>query len=638
MEGGVSGVIAQLHVHSHYSFFDSTLSPEDVARLAAERGFGVAALTDTNSLAGATAFYKACRERSVQPILGAEVDDPRRPDERALVLVRDAQGWAELCRLISTRHLQGHREPAVERTLGGVWVKGGGERPRRDALSPTAAVSGYPPSADAVDALATPDAAPAAASAAAAFSQAPGFTTAAGFSDAPFDLAAALCELDPAHTIVLTDSPELLARLARRRDGIEDALYGELILLPERRRRCRETYECARALGIPLVATRDVHFGDPADQELHRILRAMARGSTLGRLAWDAPAETVGEAAWYCGPEVLREQWRGLAGPCERAIERIARACRFELPLGVWKFPLPHLDAGETFFSRLWKLGFEGMQRRYRPLTRESIERLAAEIEVIDRLGFSAYFLVVHEIAEAARGMGLHVLGRGSAANALVSHALGFTGVDPLRHQLYFERFLNPERGSPPDIDLDFSWKDRDALVDWVFERFGRDRVALISTTVRLRLRQAIREVGKALGLPNRRISALTRALPWAWSHSGDIERLEREHPQCRDLPLREEPWATVLAHARRLLGFPTHYGIHCGGLIIAPRPITHFVPLVRAAKGFVVTQMDMFPVEELGLIKIDLLGNRSLGVYKDTLRMIAENAQAPPPETPTPP
>ena len=504
-------------------------------------------------------------------------------------------------------------------------------------------------------------------------------------------------------------------------------LYAELILTPDRRRRCRETFECARGLGLPIAATHDVHFGQPGDWEFYRTLRAIAAGSTLGRLEWDlanrdwgkdfdyehehdydyehkhekksgaglpacrdyehehkherenerendgnfrarnrarnrsfdtpflrneipleaqesgeeiepdpdsarpsrARGPLAGETQWLMPPERLREAWRGLADEIERSIAAIAEACRFDLPLGVWKFPQPHLEPGETPFSQLWRGAFAGLQSRMKPITREAIERLRSEIEVIDRLGFSAYFLAVHEIAEQARRMGMDVLGRGSAANALVSYALGFTGVDPLRHNLYFERFLNPERGTPPDIDLDFSWKDRDALLDWVFDRFGRERTALISTTVRLQARQAIREAGKAMGLAGPQISRVTHAIPfWFASKTPRLDALGEEFPECRGLPLREEPWASVLAAAQRILGFPTHYGIHCGGIVIAPDSILNYVPLVRAAKGFNVTQMDMRPIEELGLIKIDLLGNRSLGVYKDALAMIRANGQ----------
>jgi len=670
-------MIAHLHVHSHYSFFDSTLAPEEIPRVAVERGFTVVALTDTNSLAGAVAFFKACREHHVQPILGVEIDDPQTGD-RAVVLARDWTGWGELCRLVTERHLRGEPEPAVVQDLSGAWVKGGtaeDNRPRREPgaqREPGLAGRAFPDRD-------TPWTIESRQETETSLPQARGRNP---FEEGEFELSAALARLSSAHVVILTDSPSLLERLALlhrdtaaptgvpsvnggQRDAVAAPLYAELILPPppERRHRARTTYELARRLGLPIVATADVHTADPEDGDLHRLLHAIACGSTVGRLEWDtAPASgnetclSVCESqislapvspqpptaqpfsifhlpfsisppsstpGWFLDRCDLRASWKGLRAEIERSIRAIVESCRFELPLGEWKLPRPHLPPDETPFSRLWKIAFAGLERRCPTLTREVIERLRHEIEIIDRLGFSNYFLVVNEIVDEARQRGLYVLGRGSAANSLVSHALGFTGVDPLRHHLYFERFLNPERGSPPDIDLDFSWKDRDAIVDWVFDRFGRDHVALISTTVRLQGRQAIREVAKAMGLADRQISRITRTIPFWYSRSLDLERLEEQHPECRGLPLREEPWRTILAHAQRLLGFPRHYGIHCGGLVITPEPIWRYVPLVRAAKGFVVTQMDMFPIEDLGLIKIDLLGNRSLGVYKDALHLV---------------
>ncbi|OPZ19573.1 MAG: DNA polymerase III subunit alpha [candidate division BRC1 bacterium ADurb.BinA364] len=307
------------------------------------------------------------------------------------------------------------------------------------------------------------------------------------------------------------------------------------------------------------------------------------------------------------------------------ATARIAEACNLELPLGEWKTPRAPLPDGETAFSHLWKAAFEGVRRRYRPLTREAVDRLRMEMETIDRLGFCHYFLAVRSIAEEARKRGFPVLGRGSAANSIVSYALGLTGVDPIRHNLYFERFMNPERGAPPDIDLDFSWRDRDEILDWTYETYGRDRVAMICATITLRERQAIREAGKALGLAESEVNRMTRPLSgFFWMCDRDPALLAKR-PECRGLPLDQPPWPAALGHARRILDCPRHLSIHCGGVLICPEPITRYTPLQRAAKGLVTTQMDMRPIEDLGLIKIDLLANRALGVYSDSLRWLGK-------------
>jgi len=314
-----------------------------------------------------------------------------------------------------------------------------------------------------------------------------------------------------------------------------------------------------------------------------------------------------------------------------RATEEIAEGCNLEFTLRDWQFPRVSIPEGETAYSVLAKMAFDGARERYRPLTPKVTARLEYELKVIDQLGFSEYFLAVREIVAEAERRGSPVLGRGSAANSIVSYSLGFTPVDPIGLNLYFERFLNPARGVPPDIDLDFSWRERDAIVEWIFQHFGRDHTALIATTICLRARQALREAGRALGVADGEINAFTRPIPGWHAETTSIEELLSLYPECRDLPAHEAPWREVIAAADRLIGAPRHLSIHCGGVVITPRPITDYTPLQRSAKNAVITQMDMHPIEDLGLVKIDILGNRSLGVYRDCVASI-RSALAPPP------
>jgi len=287
------------------------------------------------------------------------------------------------------------------------------------------------------------------------------------------------------------------------------------------------------------------------------------------------------------------------------ATARIAKECAGAPELGRLRFPQAQLPPGETPFSVLWQKSFE-------------------------EKGFSPYFLVVDEIAAKAREWGLRTIGRGSAANSLVSHCLGLTHVDPLAHGLFFERFLNPERSSPPDIDLDFSWKDRDRLLAWVYERHGAERVAMISTHVTFGPRAAVREVGKAHGLPDAELTRLTKRIPHWGVH--DLTNLATTVPECRSLPAVDETMRQVLAIARRIEGLPRHLSVHAGGIVIAPEPLTNFLPLERAAKGLVMTQYDMGPVEQLGLVKIDLLSQRSLGVLQDAILAVERHTGTAPP------
>ncbi|MCX8035452.1 MAG: PHP domain-containing protein [Candidatus Sumerlaeia bacterium] len=644
-------MFVHLHVHSHYSFLDSTLSVGEIVEAARQAGMSAVALTDTNGLYAVVPFARACRAAGIKPILGAEIDgfDPPEMDERilfrtglegpkkesvqsggpfpqskipdfistprAVVLARDAEGYAEISRLVTRR--------GVEET---------GENQKSQ-------VSG--------------------------------------------SLLEALLALSENHVWILTDSPVLLRVLAGRRN-----VFAELILTARRRGLCRRLYELAAALHIPIVATCDVHFACRDDYPLYRLLRAIAAQRTIETLDDEAisdfgfsilDCENMGKEEqppdehkftqiknpyesgkfgqsvvpfpqskiqsqkskinaasfavvdaehYFRTPAEMARLFRGL-GSALRNTLYIAERCNVDWALreppllGGWKFPRVTLPAGETAFSHLWKVTFDGLKQRYRPLTPTATRRLEYELEIIARLGFAEYFLAVHEIADEARRRGWLLLGRGSAANSIVSFALGLTPVDPIRHNLYFERFLNPERRSPPDIDLDFSWRQRDDVVRWIFDHFGRDRVALIATHITLQPRQAIREVGKAMGLAEAEVNRFTRPIPGWLGEGKRLAELPEIFPECRDLPVGQEPWKTILACAERLIGFPRHLSIHCGGLLITPEPVTNYTPLVRSTKGPIITQMEMHAIEALGLIKMDILGNRSLGVLRDCVRTV---------------
>ena len=586
-------MFTHLHAHSSFSFLDGVMDVEALVEGACRRRMGAIALTDTNGLYGALPFWKKARALGVRPIIGAEMDDPGADERRESAR---AAGADDRQSRIGPR--QGDPDDSADGSGGG---GEGGSASGAPTLRPLnhdrrAVVlarnrRGY----GALSAL----------------------ITRRRLEPHGFDLSAELDRLSedgPDDVFILTDSAALLATL-----GARPGVYGELILTPGRRGGNRRLYDQARDLAIPLVATTAARFDGPGDYPLHRVARAMASLRTVDTLAPGWAAEPENHLA---SDAEMEAAVRGLKSAI-RATEVIAEGCELAFSLRDWQFPQAHLPPGETAYSLLAQQAFEGVRRRYRPLTPQVTARLEYELKVIDQMGFCEYFLAVREIVAEAERRGSPVLGRGSAANSVVSYALGFTPVDPIGMNLCFERFLNPARSSPPDIDLDFSWRERDDVVAWVFERFGWDRVALISTTIRLRARQAIREVGKALGLADGEVSAFTRRIPGWISRSLSIADTLRAFPECADLPVSEAPWDTTLPLAERFLDAPRHLSIHCGGVVIAPRPITDFTPLQRSAKGTIITQMDMGPIEDLGLVKIDLLSNRSLGVYKDCLSAI---------------
>jgi DNA-directed DNA polymerase III PolC len=303
--------------------------------------------------------------------------------------------------------------------------------------------------------------------------------------------------------------------------------------------------------------------------------------------------------------------------------EKIVRQCNFEFELGKPVFPSVELPPGESSFSFLWKQCFAGVTERYQPLTQAVIKRLEYELKTIHDLGFAEYFLIVKDIVDFCRRENIPSVGRGSAADSLVSYVLGITQVDPMRHKLYFERFLNPGRRDPPDIDLDLCWKNRDRVLAYVYETYGRDRTAMICTFNTFQGRSAIRDIARTYGLPEDEITKLTKYLP---HHAIDkLEEIVNSLPELREirhnLPLYEE----ILRLARRIADFPRHLSIHPGGVIIAPDRITHYTPLEIAGKGIVIAQYDMYSIEKLGLVKMDLLGVRSLSIITDCMKYVRQ-------------
>ncbi len=282
--------------------------------------------------------------------------------------------------------------------------------------------------------------------------------------------------------------------------------------------------------------------------------------------------------------------------------------------------PWPENDAD----GHLRALAFAGAGQRYgNPLPQTVVTRLEHELTVISTMHFSSYFLVVHDIV----GSVARTCGRGSGAASLVAYCLKITNVCPIRHNLYFERFLNPGRIDPPDIDIDFAWDERDQMLTSVLDRFGC-RAAMVANHVRLQPRMAIRETAKVYGIPEEEISRITKKLPWIWragtAEEGSLAQLQNL-PQLRGLDF-SGPWPEILRLAARISGVPRYLSVHPGGVVITPDPVCDYVPVQRAAKGVPIIQWEKDGAEEAGLVKIDLLGNRSLGVIRDAIHQVREN------------
>jgi DNA-directed DNA polymerase III PolC len=517
-----------LHLHSAASPQWGVRPVAELCSAARVLGFETLALTDRNGLYAVPDFLAAARRCGLRPIIGAEA---LHGGQRAVLLARDAEGYANLCRLLSELHCR---------------------------------------------------------------------------SD--FDLAAALAHYRRGLTI-LTDQAELLAPLRRR--GREH-LYVELSPGYQLHR----ALALARELGLPPVATTRALLLAPDDFELHRVLRAIALNTKLSRLT---DADTARDTDLLLAPEKLAEFFPH----CPQALEnsrKIAQECRSDWDFSATIFPAFRGLSQEAAYAQLEERARRGAKWRYGAIDGQVEERLQKELAIIGAKGFADYFLVVEEIARQSP----RTCGRGSAAASLVAYCLGITHVDPLKHNLFFERFLHAGRSDPPDIDIDFPWDERDAVLDFAFSRYGAQRAAMVANQIGFKGRSALREVAKVYGLPDGEIKLLTERISGYWKAEQTAGAVTG-HPLFAGEKFGAD-WQEILRIACRLGPQLRHLALHCGGLVIVPDEIRRYVPVEVSAKGLPVIQWEKDQAEAAGLVKIDILGNRSLAVIRDALAAVARH------------
>jgi DNA-directed DNA polymerase III PolC len=414
---------------------------------------------------------------------------------------------------------------------------------------------------------------------------------------------------------IITTSLELLKGLKKFNN-----VFAGLVASKKFRTQNRELYNYAQSKNISVTACDPIFFLDKEDYLLHKVVTAIRLNKNLDNLE---SRDVVDEEFYFKSPVEIKEYWKSLPDIL-KTCEFIADNCNVDLELNKYKFPVFPVPDGETSSSYLWKIAYEGLLERYQPLTDAAKKRFEYEFSVIREMNFEDYFLIVWNIVGEAKKRGMMTIGRGSAANSLVAYCLGLTQVDPVKYNLYFERFLNKGRSNPPDVDIDFSWKERDEIIKYVFDKYGYENVAMISTHVTFKARSAFREVAKVFGFTDNEISRYSKLIPW--TSAENLPNVAELYPESKALNFKIEPWKTIVDIASKIAGFPRHLSIHPGGIVITPGPVTNFTALEYAKnKGFglIITQPDMYSIEELGLIKIDLLSQRSLGVLRDTMEMI---------------
>jgi DNA polymerase-3 subunit alpha len=589
-------VFVHLRCHSHYSFLRAVASPEEIIAAAVALGMPAVALTDTNGLYGAVKFYQAAKAAEVKGIVGVTLDvewrvasdewrekngeiprfarnDGSEKSVPMALLAADMEGYSNLCQLVTLRQL-GTTELAQNIASAET-----DERPvtMQELAEHSRGVI-------------------------------------------------ALCPL-PARfheTEKNQDHDEATKWIAQLKTIFCNRLYIEVEHLSAGDGRwVREAERIGRELGVPLVATNNVHFLKPEEHLHHRAVNAIRTGGVLTTVA--PPEITTGEA-WF-KPAVEMQKLFPDHPEWLRATVEIAERCNLELGLGKLILPEFEVPEHETPDSYLAKQSLLGLNKRYGSRKPEAVLRLAHELRIIKKWGLAPYFLLVWSIVEEAKRRGIPAVARGSAASSMVTYCLGISCVCPLRWGLYFERFLNEERGDCPDIDIDICGARRDELLDYVYERWGSEHVAMIGSFVTMHARMAVREVAKVFGVPPEEVNSFSKRLP----HTSVAKILRAIHdlPECRELPVEEEPWKTILQVALRLDDAPRHTGIHPCGTVISARPLAQLVPLERATKGIVVTQYEMGAIEALGLIKMDLLGQRGFTTMSLALDNIERAAGA---------
>lgn len=582
------GDFVHLHCHTEYSLLDGLCKIPDLLARSKELGMDSLAITDHGAMYGVVKFFLQAKEAGIKPIIGVEAYQAQRSrfdkqsgldnDQYHLVLLaRDNTGYGNLMKLVTHAHLEGYY---------------------------------YKPRID-MDVLR---------------SHSEGLICLSGCLNGEIPRLLATLQQDKA---------EKKAKEFQEMFGA-DNFYLEIQQHPKIKEQSevnKKIVTLSRKLGIPLVATNDIHYVNPEDSEAHEILLCVQTQHTI--LESNRPLSMIASPDFYMRSP---SEMKGLFIEYPEAIAntvKIAQACNVEIELGKWILPNFEVPEGETTESYFKRLANERLVNRFARLTREITNRLDYELEIIIKKGYATYFLIVADFVNWAKSKGIAVgPGRGSAAGSLVAYSLGITELDPIGHKLPFERFLNPDRPSPPDIDLDFADDRRDEVIEYVTERFGSDRVAQIITFGTMEARAAVRDVGRALGMPYAQPDRIAKLIPpGAQGFSMTIDKAIQTTPELSAAYHNEADTKRLLDLARKLEKVARHASVHAAGIVISDKPLTTYTPLQKEVRGEkIITQYDMYCLDlnaadgkAVGLLKMDLLGLRNLTILQNCIRFVKE-------------
>ena len=564
-----------LHVHTQYSLLDGAAEISRMLQKVKELGMPAVAITDHGVMYGCLKFYQQALKMGVKPVLGCEMYvAPRRLSDKVakvddnpahlVLLAENNEGYRNLLKLVSIAHLEGfYYKPRIDLETLSQYSQG--------LIGLSACLNGV--------------------------------------------IARPILEkrIETARNLILSYQ-EILGK---------DNFFLELQYqqLAEQRNLNHVLAELAADCGAPLVATNDVHYLNREDATVHDVLLCIQTGKTVdetNRLKFATPefylkTQTEMASLFHNYPEAL-----------SNTVE-IAQRCNVQLELGKIHMPEYQIPEGKTSAAYLEELCRQGINDKGLTWDTEREERLQNELKVINEMGFPGYFLIVRDFVGYAKDNGIMVgPGRGSAAGSLVAYLLGITNLDPIEHGLLFERFLNPERVSMPDIDIDFCYERRGEVINYVRKRFGSERVAQIITFGTMAARAAIRDVGRVLGLPYGEVDRVAKLIPHelgisiaeARGQSEELNNLAKNHPKI----------GYLLSIAEKIEGFPRHASTHAAGVVISGEPLTNYLPLSRSNEDEIITQFPMEDVEALGLLKMDFLGLRTLTVIRDAMKLLRQN------------
>ena len=565
-----------LHVHTEYSLLDGSNKIQEYVNRVRELGMDSAAITDHGVMYGVIDFYRAARAAGINPILGCEVyvapgsrfdREIGSGDDRyyhLVLLAENNQGYANLMKIVSKSFVEGfYYKPRVDLQLL--------EKYHEGLIALSACLAG----------------------------EVARFLTRGMYEDAK---AAALRYQDI---------------FGKGNFFLELQDHG----IPEQQNVNQQLLKMHRETGIELVATNDVHYTLAEDAQPHDVLLCLQTGKKLSdenRMRYD------GGQYYVKSPEEMERLFPYATEALENT-HKIAERCHVEIEFGVTKLPKFDVPEGYTSWEYLNELCFKGLEERYQPVTEELKERLNYELSTIKNMGYVDYFLIVWDFIRYARNHDIMVgPGRGSAAGSLVAYTLGITQLDPIRYDLLFERFLNPERVSMPDIDVDFCFERRQEVIDYVRRKYGDDCVVQIVTFGTLAARGVIRDVGRVMDLPYAQVDTIAKMIPQELNIT--IDKALKMNPELKKTYEDQPEIHDLIDTARRLEGLPRHTSMHAAGVVISQKDVSEYVPLSRAQDGSIVTQFTMTTLEELGLLKMDFLGLRTLTVIQNAVHLIEQD------------